>query len=207
LKKQKEEQTQAQIQDGNSKNVNNHNTTTTTTNSTNQSNGIHQKKKEPLYSAFVAIFRCLQIPILGELLILRFNYQFVFTLFETSFGFFNLSVLNLDARSSSYLLAFVGVLFAIVQGGIRAFKNVNEAKMIFYSLCVLSISLFCWSLSRSMYSLLFSLTLLAISSGLLNTLISSHITKHVQSIELGGALGIEFDNFFLCYFIVLYFIL
>lgn len=161
-------------------------------NSTQKQNGIvntNKQQKEPLYSAFVAIYRCLKIPVLGELLILRFNYQFVFTLFETSFGFFNLSVLNLDARSSSYLLAFVGILFALVQGGIRAFKNVNEAKMIFYSLCVLSVSLLFWSQSRSMISLLFSLTLLAISSGLLNTLISSHITKHVQTIELGGALG------------------
>ena len=50
------------------------------------------------------------------LLLLRFFYYLCFTLWETSFAFYNLQVLQLQARRSSYLLALFGIVFAGVQG-------------------------------------------------------------------------------------------
>ena len=149
------------------------------------------KLETPMFGAFSALSSSLKIPILRELLILRFFFQFVFTLFETSFGFYNLTVFGLDARSSSYLLAFVGVLFAVVQAGIRAFKNIKEAKLIMYSFAIFAVSLAWWCQTSSIMSLQMSLVPLSLSSGLLNTLVSSLITRQVKNIELGGILGVS----------------
>jgi len=119
--------------------------------------------------------------------------MFSFTLWETCFGFYNLEQLSLNARRSSYLLAFVGVVFAMVQGGgIKAFtKRASEGKITLFSFFVLAISLVLWSNSYSIATSMVSLFPLGLSSGLLNTLINSEITRQVEQSELGGTLGLS----------------
>jgi len=141
----------------------------------------------------VMLIKSLRMPVLGPLLILRFVYGFTFTIFETCFGFFNKQRLGLDARYSSYLLCYVGFIFSMVQGGgIKAsLKRSTEGKVILYSCIILAVALVIWSFSFTTTSILGSLFLVSLASGLLNTLINSEITKQVQQSELGGTLGLS----------------
>jgi len=145
------------------------------------------------YFPLSTIYSCFNLPLLGPLLILRFFYTFTFTLFETCFGFYNLQRLGLDARRSSYMLCYVGVIFSMVQGGgIRAFsKRWSEGKIIVTAFVILAFSLAGWALSYSFTSVMVSLFPLSLCSGLLNTLINSEITKQVAKSELGGTLGLS----------------
>lgn len=72
---------------------------------------------------------------------LRFHFMVVFTLFESSFGFFN-RLLGLSASESAYALSFFALCFAAVQGGgIKALLNrLTEDEAIRYSLQTLAIA-------------------------------------------------------------------
>jgi len=138
------------------------------------------------------LFKSLSIPSLGPLLFLRFIYGFTFTLFETSFGYYNMQRLGLDARQSSYLLCYVGFVFAMVQGGGKSLlKRMSEGWVILYSCVGLCVSLLFWSSSFSVTFILISLFPVSLASGLLNTLINSKITKQVQQSDLGETLGLS----------------
>jgi len=141
----------------------------------------------------VMLFNSLRTPVLGPLLVLRFFYGFTFTIFETCFGFYNMQRLGLDARRSSYLLCYVGLVFSLVQGGgLKAsLKRSSEGKVILYSCIILSVSLIFWSSSFTTPGILGSLFPVSLASGFLNTLINSEITKQVEQSELGGTLGLS----------------
>lgn len=118
------------------------------------------------------------------LMLLRFFQSFCFTLWETSFAFYNLEVLQIAARPSSYLLAYFGIIFSLVQGGAVRMKFVqsNEGKATIFSLFVCGLSLFLWSFTTSVNSTMMALFPLGFSCGLLNTLISSQISKNVNKV-------------------------
>lgn len=104
------------------------------------------EKNESIYN-YSSIFKGWKQKDLGPWLLLRFFYLFVFTLFETSFGFFNFQRLEFDARRSSYLLVYLGIFYSAVQGGgIKALtKRYSEESLIYNSFLVFGISLAFWS--------------------------------------------------------------
>lgn len=138
------------------------------------------------------LWKCFRRPQLGLLLGFKFAYNLVFTMFESTFSLYNKNRFGLTARQSSYVLCFVALLFAMLQGGgiTRLTRRISEARLIVASFFVLSFSLFFWALASSIPLLLLALVPFSLSSGALNTLINSLITKHVKSHEIGGALGI-----------------
>mmetsp|Transcript_3385 Transcript_3385/g.4647 ORF Transcript_3385/g.4647 Transcript_3385/m.4647 type:complete len:399 (-) Transcript_3385:56-1252(-) len=157
---------------------------------------IEKRKSSHSFSStesLTIVFRALQIPKLLPLLILRFTYGFTFTLFETCFGFFNIQRFSMSARHSSYLLAYVGIVFSLVQGGgIKMLtRRFSEQNLIVVSHVTLAISLLLWIGSFSIQHLLGALFPLSISLGLLHTLINSQITKQVKQSEMGETLGLS----------------
>lgn len=51
---------------------------------------------------------------------MKFAYSFIFTTFETTFGYYNADVFHMEARRSSYLLCVFALFFSLMQGpGIR----------------------------------------------------------------------------------------
>lgn len=76
----------------------------------------------------------------------------------------------------------------MVQGSgvTRLTKIANENQIVVGSFFVLSLSFFLWAFASSVPFLLFALVPFSLCSGILNTLISSLITKHIKSHEIGG---------------------
>lgn len=112
---------------------------------------------------------------------MKFAYSFIFTTFETTFGYYNADIFHMEARRSSYLLCVFALFFSLMQGpGIRFLskrkkiehasnanstttqstnisdsispkKDDKEGKIILYSFYLLGISMLLWSSGKAMF--------------------------------------------------------
>lgn len=140
-----------------------------------------------------ALITALKRPFTGSLLITRFFFSLAFAIFQTIFALYALAKFSLSARDTGFVLTYVGVLAAFVQGFLvgRLVNRFREDHLITFSAALMTVSLFGWALAPSVFWLLLILAPTAISGGILNTLLSSTLTKAVTPQEIGGILGIS----------------
>ena len=138
-----------------------------------------------------ALLVAFQRPFTGALLTTRFFFGLAFAIFQTIFSLYALAKFNLTARDTGFVLAYVGVLAVIVQGFLvgRLTNRFREDLLITVSVVLMGISLLGWALAPSLLWLYIIMTPTALSGGLLNTLLSSTLTKAVAPQEIGGILG------------------
>ena len=139
------------------------------------------------------LIQALRRPKVGPILSVSFFYGLAFALFSTMFSLFAQYRLDLDARQTGYVLAYVGVLIALVQGvGVGPIsKRFPDRWIILTSTIILTISLLIWAFTGSIILLLVIMIPLAGTSGVLNTVLRSSLTKVVDKEEVGGILGIS----------------
>jgi DHA1 family tetracycline resistance protein-like MFS transporter len=140
-----------------------------------------------------ALMVAFQRPFTGSILITRFFFGLAFAIFQTIFSLYALAKFNLSARDTGFVLTYVGVLSVIVQGFLvgRLSSRFREDVLITVSVVLMGISLFAWALAPSVLWLYIIMTPTALSGGLLNTLLSSTLTKAVARQEIGGILGLS----------------
>jgi len=140
-----------------------------------------------------ALIQALKRPKVGPILSVSFFYGLAFALFSTMFSLFAQYKLDLDARQTGYVLAYVGVLIALVQGaGVGPIsKRFPDRWIILTSTIILTISLLVWAFTGNIILLLIIMIPLAGTSGVLNTVLRSSLTKVVDKEEVGGILGIS----------------
>jgi DHA1 family tetracycline resistance protein-like MFS transporter len=138
------------------------------------------------------LVNALKRPRFGPLLNVRFFYGLAFATFTGVFALYAQYQLRLDSTGTGYVLAYVGLLSVLVQGVAigRLTKRYPENRLIFGAVIVLAFSLLAWAFTPNIVLLLVVLAPLAFSSGVLNTVINSSITKSVYPEEVGGALGV-----------------
>jgi DHA1 family tetracycline resistance protein-like MFS transporter len=138
-----------------------------------------------------AFWTCLHQPRLRKILWLRLCYGTVFTLFESTFGFYNSMVLNLDAKSNSYMLAFYGIVFSMVQarGVHKLTTKYGVLKLLKYSLPILAISYFASAFTSTYLQHALMMVPLGFLSGISNTLISTLVSTEVHPSIVGSTLG------------------
>lgn len=140
-----------------------------------------------------ALVTALGLPCVGPLLQAQLFFSLAFTIFETGFALFAQMRLNLDARTTSFVLTYVGVLVVLVQGvGIRLLvRRFTDKQMIFGGSILLALSLLAWAFSPSLVVLLVVLIPLALASGVLRVAINTALTRSVWPEEVGGTLGLS----------------
>jgi DHA1 family tetracycline resistance protein-like MFS transporter len=140
-----------------------------------------------------ALVAALQRPFTGSLLITRFFFGLAFAIFQTIFALYALTRFSLTAAQTGYVLTYVGVLSVITQGFLvgRLSKRVREDTLIFACVALMGLSLLGWALAPSVLVLLIVMAPTAFSGGLLNTILSSTLTKAVEPQEIGGILGLS----------------
>jgi DHA1 family tetracycline resistance protein-like MFS transporter len=140
-----------------------------------------------------ALLVAFQRPFTGSILITRFFFGLAFAIFQTIFSLYALTKFNLTARDTGFVLTYVGVLSVIVQGFLvgRLTSRFREDLLITASVALMAISLLGWALAPSVLWLYVIMTPTALSGGLLNTLLSSTLTKAVAPQEIGGILGLS----------------
>ncbi len=131
-------------------------------------------------------------PRVGPLMSIRLFYALAAALFQTMFTLWAKDRLGLNAQSTAYLLAYIGLLSIIVQGGLigRLTKRFSEARLIVSSALIQAVALILWAVTPSVPVLMLVLIPIAFTTGVLNTVINSAITRAVPPQEIGGALGI-----------------
>jgi DHA1 family tetracycline resistance protein-like MFS transporter len=149
-----------------------------------------QKQPSVTLEALVA---ALKRPFTGSLLITRFFFSLAFAIFQTIFSLYALAKFNLSARDTGFVLTYVGILSVFVQGFLigRLTNLFREDHLITFAVALMAISLVGWALAPSVFWLLVVLTPTSISGGILNTLLSSTLTKAVAPQEIGGILGLS----------------
>ena len=138
-----------------------------------------------------ALFVALKRPFSGSLLISRFFFGVAFAIFQTIFSLYALTKFNLTAAQTGYVLTYVGVLSVITQGYVvgRITNIFREDILIVACVALMAISMVGWALARSVLVLLIILAPTSFAGGILNTLLSSTLTKAVTLQEIGGILG------------------
>ncbi len=150
-------------------------------------------QKEPPKFTLSALLGALQRPFSGSLLITRFVFGIAFSIFQTIFSLYALRRFSLDAQQTGYILTYVGVLSVIVQGGLvgKLSERFRDDMLITASVGIMAFSLLGWAFAPSVAMLLVILAPTAFAGGVLNTVISSALTKAVQPQEVGGILGLS----------------
>lgn len=149
-------------------------------------------EKKPAVT-LTALFAALKRPFSGPLLITRFFFGLSFAIFQTIFSLYALRRFNLGPTETGFILTYVGVLSVIVQGWLvgRLSPRFRDDVLIFYSVVIMAVSLLGWALTPSVAILLIVLAPTAFAGGVLNTILSSALTKTVQPQEIGGILGLS----------------
>jgi len=140
-----------------------------------------------------ALWEALNRPCVGPLLHVGLFYGLAFTTFQTIFSLFAQKRLGLDARATSYVFTYVGVVIVAVQGGGVGLlaKRFSDKQLIFGGSILLSLSLLLWALTPTLWLLLLVLAPIALAGGVLNISINSALTKSVYPEEVGGTLGLS----------------
>jgi DHA1 family tetracycline resistance protein-like MFS transporter len=140
-----------------------------------------------------ALIDALNRPKVGPLLLVRFFIMLAFAMFQAVFALFAQQRLNLSSQSTGFVLTYVGVYSVLVQGvGIGLLtKRFSDNAIIITSLIVMSLGFFGWALTPTLPIMLLVILPLAGGGWVLNTIITSAITKAVEPEEIGGMLGIS----------------
>ncbi len=139
-----------------------------------------------------ALVTALKRPFSGSLLITRFFFGVAFAIFQTIFSLYALTKFNLTAAQTGYVLTYVGVLSVITQGFLvgQITNKFRDDALIVACVGLMAISMIGWALAPTVLVLLIVLAPTSLAGGILNTLLSSTLTKAVTPQEIGGILGL-----------------
>ena len=141
--------------------------------------------------SFSALFSALQRPMAGPLLWIRFGFAIAFNSFQTVFPLYVLKRFGLGAGQTGYILAYIGIVLVIMQGGLIGplSARYRESDLLVAFLAFSWVGLTGWALAPTFPFLLVAMLPLAIGAGSFNALINSAISKSVSREEVGGMLG------------------
>ncbi len=148
------------------------------------------KARPPVTAA--ALLAALRRPVVGPLLTSRLFFALAFGIFQSSFALWASSRLGFSAQTTSYVLAYVGLLSVLVQGTAIAplTRRFSERTLIVAGIPILAASLLAWAFVPNLALLLVVLAPMALAVGVLNVSLTSSLTKAVSSEEVGGSLGL-----------------
>src|SRR5437763_1143685 len=132
---------------------------------------------------------------LAFVLAVYFLFVVAFSIMTSSFGLFTLFRFGFDAHDTGWIFAFVGVVGAIVQGGLigRLVKAFGELPLVITGALLFALSLFAIPLTGPHTGLLALLALgaaFALGNGLATPSLTSLASKSVGKGEQGGVLGV-----------------
>jgi DHA1 family tetracycline resistance protein-like MFS transporter len=147
-----------------------------------------QKKAE---ISFAALAAALGHPQVGPLLWVRFGFAIAFNSFQTVFPLYLLNKFGLNAQQTGYILAYIGIVLVIMQGGAIGplAARFKESNLLVTFLAFALVGMIGWTFAPSVSILLITQLPMAIGAGSFNAIINSAISKAVKPEEVGGMLG------------------
>lgn len=148
-------------------------------------------KPEPLFD--IALLRRLfTSQHTAPLLIFWAGFSVAFAMFQQNIALFNKYHLNLTARETGYVFAWIGILVSLMQGVFLRIltRTWSDEALLKISAPVLVLSLVAWAFTPNVVVLLIVLVPLSFAASTLITVINSLLTKASANDEIGGAMGI-----------------
>jgi MFS transporter, DHA1 family, tetracycline resistance protein len=134
----------------------------------------------------------LTIPRITALLLFWAGFSVAFAMFQQNVALFNKLQLQLSARETGYVFAYIGVIVSVMQGVVLRLltKRFSDAVLARFAAPVLALSLVAWAFAPNLTVLLLALAPLSIAASTLITVVSSMLTKSVPAGDTGGIMGI-----------------
>ncbi len=132
-------------------------------------------------------------PLVGLFLILFFFVTLAFANLESTFALMTERHFGYDAKDNGYLFAYIGVLVAIIQGGLIGplSKRFGEGKLLTAGLLFQAAGFLFLPYTHSILILLVLLGFISIGSGLANPSLQSLISRNTHEDQQGGVLGVS----------------
>jgi DHA1 family tetracycline resistance protein-like MFS transporter len=152
----------------------------------------NQQQQQPALT-LNALINALNRPKVGPLLLVRFFIMLAFAMFQSVFALFAQRKLNLSTQSTGFVLTYVGLYSVVIQSiGIGLLtKHYKDNTLIITSLWLMLLGLVGWTLTPNLPIMLLVILPLMGGGWIVNTIITSAITKAVEPEEIGGMLGIS----------------
>lgn len=140
------------------------------------------------------VLSSLRQPRLGFILSIYFLFIVAFSIMTTTFSLFTMFSFGYDAAHTGYLFAYVGVIGAIIQGGLigRLVKTFGEMALVIVGALLFAVSLFLIPFTGAHTGLLTLLGVgaaFAIGNGLSTPSLTSLASKSASELEQGAVLG------------------
>jgi len=132
-------------------------------------------------------------PNVGMIILLSFLATFVFSGMETTFAMWSERRFDWGPQQNGYIFAFVGILSAIIQGGLvgRLVKRFGESSLIVQGAAALAIGVLLIPFSYSLPILLVAMVIMAYGFSVINPAMNSLISQQVGPEEQGGIMGVS----------------
>ncbi|MFD3162910.1 MFS transporter [Herpetosiphon sp. NSE202] len=143
-------------------------------------------------SNLLTLVAAVRKPNVGRLLSITLLINLAFVAFETTFALFAARRLEFGSYQTGYTLAGVGVVVAIVQGGLirRLAARFGEASLIVAGSLLLALSLAGLGFIQNVWHLVAICIVLAIGEGLLTPSLSSLVSRNSTAHERGKNMGL-----------------
>lgn len=138
-----------------------------------------------------ALYAALRREHIGPLLWVRFGFAVSFNSFQTVFPLYCLYKFSLSAQQTGYILAYIGIVLVIMQGGVIGplSERFRESNLLVAFVAFALIGMVGWATVSTVPLLLAGMFPLAVGAGSFNAIINSAISKAVAPEEVGGMLG------------------
>jgi len=132
-------------------------------------------------------------PYLPYLFLVFFLVTVGFSQLETTFALFTAKRFHWDERANGYLFGFIGIVLALVQGGIvhPLRKRISEATMLLAGTAGLTLGLLLLPFARTPAALVAACAVLAVGNGLTSPALSSLVSKQAPAHAQGRVLGVN----------------
>lgn len=141
-----------------------------------------------------ALREALALPGVGTAVLMNFVLLFAFTGMEQTLRFFNQDVFAMGTRDTGYLLAMIGVVAAVVQGGMRGLtKRYSEAKLMRAGTLIQAIAFggFVGAPFAGKWLLYVGGAVLAVGNGLTQPSTPAYVSKRASAQNQGATLGVN----------------
>ncbi len=139
------------------------------------------------------IKKIFSFPLLTILIFSTFVITFSFSNLEATFALFTERKYSFTSVENGYLFGFLGILMAIVQGGLIGIlvKKFGEKKLVVAGTFLMIIGMTMIPFAPSLEALLFVLVFLALGLGINNPSLSSLISQYTDPHYVGATMGVS----------------
>jgi len=122
-----------------------------------------------------------------------FFYRLAFNMFETMFSSHSMLAIGLSAQSRGFVLAFMGILIAIMQGGFigRLTSKYKEISLLNLSNFILVFSIFGWAYVTTIVQLILIIIPIALAAAIQSVIQKSLLSKSASEDNQGMILGVS----------------